>query len=143
MNTININDFTKFPGLRYCSISEKSGEEYYHSVLNKAFADALKNNTSLVVNLDCTDGYASSFLDEAFGNLVYDFTLNEVKNRVKIISNEEPHWKKMIEEQSFVEWEKRREENKAPSVTKEHESWFRLRDGRLEEGVWLTPSPEE
>lgn len=34
----------------------------------------------LLVDLDGTSGYPSSFLDEAFGELVYDFSLEEVKN---------------------------------------------------------------
>ena len=31
-NTIYIKDFTEYPGLRHCSISDDSGEEYYHSI---------------------------------------------------------------------------------------------------------------
>ena len=101
MNISVLNDFSEFPGLRHCDISDRSGEEFYHSVLNKAFKKAYEMNEKLVVCLDETDGYASSFLDEAFGNLVYDFTLNIVKNHIEIISEEEPHWKELIENQTF------------------------------------------
>ena len=37
MKTIYIKDFSEYPGLRHCSISDDSGEEYYHSILNKEF----------------------------------------------------------------------------------------------------------
>lgn len=60
------------------------------------------------MDLDNTAGYASSFLDEAFGNLVFDFTLDNVKRMVEIISNQEPHWKDMIEKQTYQQWEERR-----------------------------------
>ena len=36
METINIKDFSEYPGLRHCSISDDSGEEFYHKILNKA-----------------------------------------------------------------------------------------------------------
>ena len=107
-----LNDFSEFPGLRHCNISDKSGEEFYHSVLNRVFKEAFEKKEKLVVKLDDTAGYASSFLDEAFGNLVYDFTLDVVTSFIEIISEQEPHWKELIEEQTFKEWEKRRKDNK-------------------------------
>lgn len=112
MITISIvNDFDEYPGLRNCSISEASGEEFYHKILNKKFVEAYNTNDKLEVILDGTGGFASSFLDEAFGNLVYDFTLPVVKQRLIIISNEEPHWKDMIESQTMPQWEERRKRN--------------------------------
>lgn len=139
MIDINVKDFTLYPGLRHCDISEKSGEEFYHTILNNAFVRAYKDNTKLIINLDGTDGYASSFLDEAFGNLVYDFTLNEVKKRVEIISMEEPHWKIMIEGETYVQWEKRRtsKPKQPPKITTKHDEWYRLIDGSMEERVWI------
>ena len=62
MITISVfSDFSEFPGLRHCAISENSGEEFYHNVLNKAFKEAYDNKTKLTINLDNTAGYASSF----------------------------------------------------------------------------------
>ena len=43
MKTINIYDFSEYPGLRHCNISDDSGEEFYHKILNKSFYKALKN----------------------------------------------------------------------------------------------------
>lgn len=129
-------DFSEYPGLRHCSISDKSGEEFYHSILNKAFKEAYEKKEKITINLDYTAGYASSFLDEAFGNLVFDFTLSIVKELVIIISNEEPHWKGMIEKQTYLQWEKRRKEKKNPVITKQHDKWYRLVDNKLELRVW-------
>jgi hypothetical protein len=109
MRTISVlEDFSEFPALRHCNISDESGEKFYHNVLNKAFKEAYDLNEKLIVNLDATAGYASSFLDEAFGNLVYDFTLDIVKSNTEIISEQEPHWKDMIINQTYPQWEARR-----------------------------------
>jgi len=141
MKTIKINsDFSEFPGLRHCSISDKSGEEFYHLILNEKFYEAKKAGEKLIVDLDHTDGYASSFLDEAFGNLVFDFTLKEVKDSVEIISNQEPHWKKMILEKSFHQWENRRIKEQNPIVTKIHEPWYRNVDGKITKEIWESPA---
>ncbi|SHG37504.1 protein of unknown function [Flavobacterium fluvii] len=139
MAKIKVLDFDEFPGLRHCSISENSGEDYYHKVLNKAFKKAYENNDKLVVDLDGTDAYASSFLDEAFGNLVYDFTLANAERLVVIVSNDEPHWIKMLEEKTYPQWEARRVNCEKVVVTEEHESWYRLINGELISNVWETP----
>lgn len=140
MNKIRIVDFTEYPGLRHCNISEASGEEYYHKILNKEFAKSLGEGSILQVDLDDTDGYASSFLDEAFGNLVYDFTLDVVKKHIQIVSNLEPHWKKMLEEKTFIEWEERRHKEDDPTITEDHAPWFKLVGGKLEKGNWVAKS---
>ncbi len=131
-----LNDYSEYPGLRHCTISEFSGEDFYHKILNRAFKQALDANEKLIVNLDGTAGYASSFLDEAFGNLVYDYALEIVKSRVIIISEEEPSWKEMIETQTYPQWENRRKQNKEPKVTQEHKAWYRMVNKIIEQKVW-------
>lgn len=138
MEKIKVLDFDEFPGLRHCSISENSGEEFYHKVLNKAFKNAFENKEKLVIDLDGTDAYASSFLDEAFGNLVYDFTLANVKHLVEIVSIDEPHWIKMLEEKTYPQWEARRVSREKVVITEQHESWYRLINGELISKVWET-----
>jgi hypothetical protein len=135
-----LKDFSEYPGLRHCSISERSGEEFYHTVLNKAFKEAYEQRDNLTVNLDNTAGYASSFLDEAFGNLVFDFTLDIVKKSITIISNQEPHWKDMIENQTYQQWEERRIGKNNPKVTKNHNAWFRLVNNNIESKTWEQPA---
>lgn len=136
---IKVLDFDEFPGLRHCSISEGSGEQFYHKVLNLAFKEAYLKKEKLIVDLDGTDAYASSFLDEAFGNLVYDFSLKVVKDLLEIKSEDEPHWVDMIKEKTFMQWENRRKDNEVPVVTESHSAWFRLIDGELVERVWEKP----
>ncbi|MBO6659480.1 MAG: STAS-like domain-containing protein [Roseivirga sp.] len=131
MKIIFVKDFTEFPGLRHCSISEDSGELYYHKVLNSEFANSLSDKSDLILNLDQTTGYPPSFLDEAIGNLVYDFTLDVVKSNLKIISEEEPDLLDLIEKETFPQWEKRRVDSVKPKKTKRHEPWFRFLNGSL------------
>lgn len=134
--TYNIVDFSQSPGPRYCNQGDDSGEMFYHDVLNKIFADAYSSGSKLCVNLDGADGYASSFLDEAFGNLVYDFTAAVVNDRLHIISNDETIWDDMIKNETIPEWERRRIEGKAPRKTEKHSSWYRLIDGKLKDDFW-------
>jgi hypothetical protein len=135
-----LTNFSDEPGLRHCDISDQSGEAFYHLVLNPAFGECYNKGELLTIDLDNTAGYASSFLDEAFGNLVYDFGLNEIKNKVKIISTQEPHWKEMIEGQSYIQWEDRRKKGLKPKVTKLHDPWYRLISGKLTKQQWEQPS---
>lgn len=139
---INISvfeNFSEFPALRHCNISDNSGEEFYHSVLNFSFKEALEKGEKLTVNLDNTAGYASSFLDEAFGNLVFDYSLEIVRKTVVVISNQEPHWKDMIENETYEQWETRRRQNQKPKITKNHEAWFRLENNKLIAKIWEQP----
>lgn len=130
-NIIYIKDFTEYPGLRHCSISDDSGEEYYHSTLNHAFKNSYEKKQKLVINIDFTAGYAPSFLDEAFGNLIYDFGLETVNNLLEIVSEQEPDLKEMLISETFPQWEQRRNNNDEPKKTKTHQEWFRLVNGKL------------
>jgi hypothetical protein len=137
--SIVIADYSKSPGPRYCYQGDDSGEDFYHKILNEKFKDAFEQKTELEVNLDGPDGYASSFLDEAFGNLVFDFGLGNVQSRVRIISNEEPEWIEMIEKETFVQWEQRRTNNQPPKKTIKHEDWWRLNfaNNSTEKRKWI------
>lgn len=133
---IAVTDFSVSPGPRYCIQGEDSGEAFYHEVLNAKFAEAFQYGMTLNVVLDGADGYASSFLDEAFGNLVYDFGCEAVLNTVVLTSDEEPEWIDMIVQDTYPQWQKRRKENKAPLVTVQHHSWYRMVDNELKNYVW-------
>jgi hypothetical protein len=87
---INIsNEYTKTPGGRHESEGPYSGEDFRRKYLKPAFEKALISDEELVVNLDGGYGYATSFLEEAFGGLA-----RETKNRkvldIRIVSEEEP-----------------------------------------------------
>lgn len=85
-------DFSKTPGARYYSDGKKSGEEFFDTILDKKFAEAMLEKVKLIVDLDGTDGFATSFLDEAFRRLSYKYSPREVEERIEFISNEEPDW---------------------------------------------------
>ena len=107
---LRVIDFTEYPGPRYSSQTRDntSGESFYVNKLNPRFYDCYKNKKILVVDLDGTSGYPSSFLDEAFGELVYDFSLAVVKKYLRINTVRNKIRKEKILEETFPQWEKRR-----------------------------------
>lgn len=135
--TLAIAEYSEYPGPRYCDQGDCSGEDFYHTKLNPTFALAILKEAKLTIILDNTAGYASSFLDEAFGNLVYDFTLQKVKENLTIISKEEPDWKAMIINEVFVDWEERRINSTHPKKTIKHPDWYRFSNGQMEKKKWL------
>lgn len=60
-------DFSRFPAGRKSTDGDFSGETFRKRLLEPAFATAQEK---VVVKLDGTFGYGSSFLEEAFGGLV-------------------------------------------------------------------------
>lgn len=59
-------DFSKVPAGRYAEDGPKSGQIFREQFL----APALESGDSVLVDLDGTEGYGSSFLEEAFGGLI-------------------------------------------------------------------------
>lgn len=114
---VSVIEFSKSPGPRYDEQGENSGERFYLTVLKEAFRKAQEEHTHLIVNLDGVDGYASSFIDEAFGNLVYEFGANQIREILEVVSKEEPEWERFIRNEVVLNWERRRIEKKAPKRT--------------------------
>lgn len=114
----NVLDFSQSPGPRYIEQGPSSGELFFDEALSHWFREALTQGRQLVVVLDGTDGYLTSFLDESFGRLVYYNGANTVKKHLKVISQVEPEWLKMLDEKTFVNWEKRRLAGEAPKITR-------------------------
>ena len=70
MKMINIaEDFSKFPGPRFIDLGPYSGQKFKDEVLKPAIND---HGDNIVINLDGTMGYGSSFLEESFGGLIRD-----------------------------------------------------------------------
>lgn len=88
---INVKDFSKTPGTRHSSEGLFSGEEFRNKVLDDKFNEAIKQHVKLVVNLDQTIGYGTSWLEEVFGGLARDSDKEKVKKTLEFISNEEPY----------------------------------------------------
>jgi phosphomannomutase len=84
-------EFSATPGARYISDGKHSGQEFYETLLKDRYETAMKNGRKLTVDLDGTHGYATSFLDEAFGRLSKDFGAVNVFNNIFFVSNEEPY----------------------------------------------------
>ncbi len=109
---LSVKDYTEDPGPRYkrqdLPGENTSGEMFYVQKLNAAFVDCFTNNKILVLLLDGVSGYPSSFLDEAIGELVYDFTLENVKS---ILSFETVMFKrraKQVLDETYPQWDKKR-----------------------------------
>lgn len=87
--TINIaKDFSRYPYGRYRKYSETSGEVFREDHL----IPALKEFDKITIELDGTEGYGSSFLDEAFAGLIRGEGLdkNDIQKRLEFISNDDP-----------------------------------------------------
>jgi len=85
--TINLAlQFSRFPGGRFNTDGEFNGEKFREKFLKPA----LDENKSIVVELDGTAGYGSSFLEEAFGGLVRELHMDpaDLERRMTLVSND-------------------------------------------------------
>jgi len=99
--TLKISEvFSKTPGPRYILEGNFSGELFRKKHLFPEIKDSIEKKTKLVVDLDGTNGYGSSFLEEAFRGLVREegLAVHEVLNVLVIKSDEEEH----LENEVFV-----------------------------------------
>lgn len=100
MEYINISmpkDFSITPGPRNRSEGDFSGQQFFEEILDPTFAEALKDNKGVTIDLDGTLGYGTSFLEEVFGGLARKYTPEKVFKNLIIISNEEEYLKNDID----------------------------------------------
>lgn len=86
--TIDIaKQFSTEPAGRFPTDGPNSGERFRKEFL----LPALRSTQEVVVVLDGTEGYGSSFLEESFGGLVREegFSANDLHKRMRIISDED------------------------------------------------------
>ncbi len=89
MQTINIaKDFASTPGARYRVDGPFSGEEFREECLERHFQD-LEDDSKITIILDGAEGYATSFLEEAFGGLARKYGKKRCLERLTFISNED------------------------------------------------------
>lgn len=93
-------NFSFSPGPRYIDEGKNSGEKFRKDILYPKFKEAIETKSKIIVDLDGTDGYGTSFLEEAFGGLIRINKLNykEIINYLTIISEEEDYLKDDIYE---------------------------------------------
>lgn len=95
---INLAERFRFPGPRFIALGPQSGEEFknyligeLHKIYPFGFNHFDKNNSiKVIVNLDGTQGYGSSFLEEGFGGLIRAGIPYDLVKNIDIISDEEP-----------------------------------------------------
>lgn len=99
-------EFTPTPGVRSPKEGNFSGEEFLYRQLYPKMKQAIEDGSILVIDLDGTAGYATSFLEAAFGGLirgseddkVSGLDLEIVKKHLKFISHDDPYLEEEIEE---------------------------------------------
>ena len=97
MERIDIyKDFSNTPGGRYRREGEYSGEEFRESIFLPAYERCEKYNQKLTINFDHCFGFATSFLEEAFGGLVRNHEKKSVMEHIEIISNDDETIPKLI-----------------------------------------------
>ena len=89
--TVNVaKEFSLYPGERYRKHGPHSGEAFREELLEPRFKQALEQGQKLLVNLDGTDAYGTSFLEEAFGGLARQYGAQEVLARLELQTLDEP-----------------------------------------------------
>lgn len=82
-------DFTTAPGFRFRTDGEHSGEEFRETFLEPHFI-APSDESIVTINFDGVAGYATSFLEEAFGGLARTYGQARCLRKLELISEEEP-----------------------------------------------------
>jgi hypothetical protein len=83
-------EFANTPGARNIDEGSFSGEEFLQKALLPAFKHALKEGQTILIDLDGAEGYATSFLEEAFGGLARIYEPNKVLEILEFKSFDEP-----------------------------------------------------
>lgn len=91
--TIFVKNFSVVPGSRELDEGKKahSGEEFRNVFLEPEFKKIINNDSKIIVNLDGTIGYGTSWLEEVFGGLARIYGSQTVLNKLSFISEEEPY----------------------------------------------------
>jgi len=83
-------DFTETPGARFIIEGSYSGEEFRNDFLEPKYLEAKIKKEKLVIDFDGGYGYATSFLEEAFGGLARKYDEKEIKEVLEFKSDDEP-----------------------------------------------------
>lgn len=83
-------NFSKTPGPRFIKEGSFSAELFLQKVLEKKFTDTFDKDQKIIIDLDGTLGYGTSFLEETFGGLARKYGADKVSEKIEVISKEEP-----------------------------------------------------
>ena len=85
--------FSDIPGPRYIREGLYSGQDFRERILLPRLQECIDNGDILQIDLDGTQGYGTSFLEEAFGGLirVNNLSFSVVSEHIEIVSEEEPY----------------------------------------------------
>lgn len=94
LELIIARDFSTVPGARYPEEGDFSGHEFRNNVLIPKIKEAISNQVHLLIDLDGTAGYGTSFLEEAFGGLIRidNYSLSVLENLFIFKSEEDPEY---------------------------------------------------
>lgn len=84
-------EFSDTPGPRSRTQGDFSGEDFLERLLKPRFEQALGRGLVLRVDLDGTEGYATSFLEAAFGGLSRIYGADKVLGHLDFKSDDEPY----------------------------------------------------
>ena len=98
VTTINVAQvFSPTPGGRTRSDGDFSAEEFRDEHLIPALKRCT-DDEQVSVDLDGGAGYGASFLEEVFGGAVRKLGWNRCKDRILLVSHEEPHLVREIQD---------------------------------------------
>lgn len=83
------NEYTDAPGGRFIVDGPYSGEDFRENIL-KPMISQLKKNERIHLIFDGAYGYATSFLEEAFGGLARQLGCTQTMDLFYLESNDEP-----------------------------------------------------
>lgn len=90
MTKIKISeDFSVMPGGRYIDEGKYSGEEFRDTLLLPKYEEAEENGEKLIIDFDGCFGFATSFLEEAFGGMVRKYNKIGILKRIEMISRDD------------------------------------------------------
>jgi hypothetical protein len=84
-------DFATVIGAGLISQGKNSGEFFYQTKLRPSFTQAIQHHHKLMIVLDGTTGYSTSFLVASFGALGREFGSKKVLKTLLFKSDEEPY----------------------------------------------------
>lgn len=82
-------EFSTTPGPRSRDEGSYSGQQFLEELLEPRFRKAIESGVKLVIDLDGTEGYATSFLESAFGGLARAFDPDLIARTLSFVSTDD------------------------------------------------------